>query len=374
MTPACPAPDPRLGLVNDLVASADCGVRAFAQSGYEALTQPPSSLPALITAALTLYVALLGWGLMTGRGPRLADTPQIAVKIGFVLALTASWPLFQALIFRTAFEGSDELARAITRNLPLQGGTVWSGLQTAYDQLVAAAAHYGREAGPEADPRQGGAALASESLWIASGALLASTVYVALAGKVMVGALAALGPLFVGLFLIPQTRGLTVGWIRALLAGALLPLVAALGCALLQVLLEPRLALIRESVAAGQLDLPQVIGATSLTLAGAAGALGLVAAVLIAAVSFRLAPPPASVSATSGARATAAPPAPASRAARVAAGVEAQMVRERMQQAVAVTLERRTLGPGPGPAASAPTSRHVRSAPIARRLRKDRLR
>ena len=80
MSGACPTPQPSLGIVRDLLDSVDCGVRAFSQSGYEALVQPPSPFPAIVTALLTIYVALMGWGLLSGRGPRLADTP---VNIGF---------------------------------------------------------------------------------------------------------------------------------------------------------------------------------------------------------------------------------------------------------------------------------------------------
>lgn len=373
MMTACPAPDARLGLVQGLISTVDCGVRGFAQAGYQSLTQPPSPLPALITAALTIYVALLGWGLMTGRGPRLADAPQLAVKIGVILALSTSWPLFQTLVFRTAFDGAEELARAVTATLPLQGGSPWTALQSAYDQIVAAAAHYGAQAGPEADPRQGGAALAAESLWIASTALLATTLYVALAGKVMVGGLTAVGPLFILLFMIAQTRGLFAGWLRALLVSALLPLLAALSSSLLLLLLQPQLALLAQAITTGQVDLGQIVGLTSLVLAFGLGTLGLVAAAAVTGISFRIEPlaPPAATPASASSRPE--PAAPQSRAATVAAGVEAAMVRERLESR-SQSVERRIAAPG-GASASSPAaaagSNFPSASPIGRRLRKE---
>lgn len=282
----CPAPDPTAPLVAGLNLAVDCGVRRFAQSGYEALTQPPSPLPAIVTALLTLYVALLGWGLLTGRGPRLAEAPQLAFRIGAILALTASWPLFQTLVFAAAFDGPASIARAVTG----PGDSLWLGLQNAYDQIVVIASALGVEAGPDADVLGGGAAAAAQALWGASAILLASTLGVSLAAKIVIGVLCAVGPIFVALFLLEITRGAFLGWLRALVTAALIPFAASLGLALLLLLLQPRLALLAAAHEKGVVDLSTAMGAAALIYVAAAAQACLVAAMAFTGLGLRLAP------------------------------------------------------------------------------------
>ncbi|WP_269716705.1 type IV secretion system protein [Caulobacter sp. NIBR2454] len=324
MIAACPAPDPRLPLVQSLSETVDCGVRVFAQSGYEALTRPPSPFPAIVTVLLTLYVALLGWGLLTGRGPRLADTPQLAVKIGFILALTASWPLFQALVFNTAFDGATAFVAVLTA--PLRGGgqpDLWVGLQVAYDQIVRAAAALGASAGPDAQTLAGGPAAASEALWGASTALMASTLGVVLTAKVIVGVLTATGPVFIALFLIDATKGLFVGWLRALITAALIPLAASSALALLLALLEPRLALMAASAETGEINLSVAMGVAVLIFVFAAAQGCLIVAMAVAGLGLELKrPTPADVQPIPQGASTAAAEKPATEPSRAAAIVQ----------------------------------------------------
>lgn len=289
MIPVCPAPGPATPLVAGLNLSVDCGVRRFAQFGYEALTRPPSPLPAIITALLTLYVALLGWGLLTGRGPRLAEAPQLAFRMGAVLALTASWPLFQTLVFATAFDGPASLARLVGG----PGEGLWLGLQNAYDQIVVIAASLGAQAGPDTNGLSGGPAAAAQALWGASAILLASTLGVTLAAKIVVGVLTAVGPIFVALFLLDITRGAFLGWMRALATAALIPLCASLGLALLLGLLQPRLSLLATAEAQGVVDLSTAMGAAALIYVVAAAQACLVAAMAFAGLGLRLKAQPA---------------------------------------------------------------------------------
>lgn len=285
MSGACPTPQPSLGIVRDLLDSVDCGVRAFSQSGYEALVQPPSPFPAIVTALLTIYVALMGWGLLSGRGPRLADTPGIVVKIGMVLALTASWPLFQDLVFRVAFDGGLDLARTILR--PLGGGDLWVTLQTALDQIAKLAAAFTAQASPDAQALRDGPGLAAELLWSASATLLASTLGIVLVSKIVVGVLTAAGPIFIALMLVEATRGLFAGWVRALATAAFAPLVASLGCALLLGLLTPRLDTVTADLAAGRNGLGPAVTAASLVFVFAAAQAALLLAMAVVALGFR---------------------------------------------------------------------------------------
>lgn len=335
MIEACPAPDPRLGLVQGLTQTVDCGVRVFAQSGYEALTRPPSSFPAIVTILLTLYVAFIGWRMLSGRGPRLADTPQIAVKIGVILALTASWPLFQALVFRTAFDGATDFVGVLTAPLRQGGGEVdlWAQLQLAYDQIVLTATALGAAAGPDPDSVRGGPAAAAEALWGASTAMMASTLGMVLVAKIVAGVLTATGPIFIALFMLDATRGLFIGWLRALITTALVPLVAMSGMVLMLALLQPRLQAMAVMREAGSADLSLVAGAAMLIFVFAAAQASLVLAMAVAGLGFHLkrppepqaAPAPAPQPARDGAHAPSEP----TRAAAVAESVRRMDLRER---------------------------------------------
>lgn len=334
MIDACPTPDPRLGLVHGLTQTVDCGVRVFAQSGYEALTRPPSPFPAIVTILLTLYVAFIGWGMLSGRGPRLADTPQIAVKIGVILALTASWPLFQALVFRTAFDGAADFVTVLTA--PLRqgaGGDLWTQLQAAYDEIVLTATALGAAAGPDPDSLRGGPAAAAEALWAASTAMMASTLGVVLVAKIVAGVLTATGPIFIVLFMLDATRGLFIGWLRALITTAFVPLMAMSGMALLLALVEPRLAAMAAMRAAGTADLSLVAGLAMLIFVFAAAQACLVLAMAVAGLGFglkRSAEPqaaPATSRETSRETSTSSPE--PTRAAAVADAVRRMDIRER---------------------------------------------
>lgn len=334
MIDACPTPDPRLGLVQGLTQTVDCGVRVFAQSGYEALTRPPSPFPAIVTILLTLYVAFIGWGMLSGRGPRLADTPQIAVKIGVILALTASWPLFQALVFRTAFDGAADFVAVLTA--PLRqggaGGDLWTQLQVAYDQVVLTATALGAAAGPDPDSVRGGPAAAAEALWAASTAMMASTLGIVLVAKIVAGVLTATGPIFIVLFMLDATRGLFIGWLRALITTALVPLVAMSGMVLMLALLAPRLEAMAVMREAGTADLSLIAGIAMLIFVFAAAQGCLVLAMAVAGLGFGLRRPPEPQAAPALTQQTtrdaASPAAEPTRAAAVAESVRRMDLRE----------------------------------------------
>jgi type IV secretion system protein VirB6 len=281
----CAAPRPELGLVKGLLETVDCNIREGVQGGYNAFFGPGSTLSAVITVLLTLYVALLGFRLLTGRTDlRVADLPMIAIKLGAVVMLTTSWASYQSLVFSLLFDGPAEMANALLANMPLPqnagnvvaGNDIFARLQYSFDQLTAsagamalvgddpAAAAAGLKPGslvlqaaPGTDPAalkgfspviqmrsalQGGPAFGATALWLSSIILLVSTLGLIILSKLMLGLLLALGPLFVGLLLFEQTKGFFEGWLRTSLGFALVPLATVVFMAGLLASLEPSLA------------------------------------------------------------------------------------------------------------------------------------
>ena len=79
-------------------------------------------------------------------------------------------------------------------------------------------------AGPDAKGYSSPQAAAAESTAGAAGLLFLSSAGVISAATLAIGVLTAVGPVFIVLALIPATRGLFVGWVRAMAAAAMTPL------------------------------------------------------------------------------------------------------------------------------------------------------
>ena len=114
MAGVCTAPQPDEGLVQGLLGSVDCNVRAMAEAGYGALAQPNSPLAPALTAMLTLYIAFVGYRLLVGRAPlRIGELTITVLKFGAVLALATNWPTYRDLVFQTLFRGPEQLAASL---------------------------------------------------------------------------------------------------------------------------------------------------------------------------------------------------------------------------------------------------------------------
>ena len=162
------------------------------------------------------------------------------------------------------------------------------GLQTAYDQLTQGAAAFGKLAGPVTHAYSSPAAAAAEALSSASGVLFMSSAGVISAATLAIGVLTAVGPIFIALFLIPATRGLFVGWVRALAAAAFVPLLGWLVIVLMLSVLEPWLVSLAEQRAQATLDPQTAMSAAALVFVFGAGQAALVIGACVMAIGFRL--------------------------------------------------------------------------------------
>jgi type IV secretion system protein VirB6 len=280
----CAAPRSEAGLVRGLLETVDCNIREGVQGGYNAFFGPGSTLTAVITILLTLYVAMLGFRLLTGRTDmRVGDLPVIAIKLGAVVMLTTSWASYQSLVFALLFDGPAEIANSLLSAMPMPQSAgpadIFARLQFTFDQLTQSAsamssvsdnpaggpnaASAGLQAGslvlqaaPGVDPAtlkglspiiqmrsalQGGPAFGATALWLSSIVLLVSTLGLLILAKLMLGLLLAIGPLFVGLLLFDTTKGFFEGWLRTSLGFALVPLATVVFTAALLASLEPSL-------------------------------------------------------------------------------------------------------------------------------------
>jgi type IV secretion system protein VirB6 len=256
----CPS-DPAQGLVERLFGVVDCHIRVLAHDSYRDLVGPGTLFANVFTVMLTIYIALMGYQLLFGRGGlRLAQMPVEALKIGLILAFTTSWATYQTVVYDLFFDGPRQLLGVMLGAAGRgETGDLYLGLERAYQRLSEAASIYGGMASPTANILQGGPMLGSGLLWLSAVTMLLSTVGLILAAKIVLGFLLALGPIFVGLFLFDATRGFFDGWVRTIVAFAIAPLAASVFGAGLLMMLEPFLAPLLELAKAGRFDMGAVI-------------------------------------------------------------------------------------------------------------------
>ena len=255
----------------------DCQAQAIGSQGYLSLAAPGSTFSIILTALLTLFVALFGYRLLLGETPGVRDGVTAAIKVGIVLTLATSWGAYRTLLYDVALRGPAEIAANVGEPAGLPGAS--GGLVTRLDYLdrsMVALIAYGVSGGiraqaapppyltpgpatgvppPAAPGTANGAAVDSsfDSFALGGSRLVFLTATAGALGSVrlLAGLLLALGPIFIAFLLFDGTRGLFEGWLRVL-AGTVLGAIGAtivLGVEL--ALLEPRIAYLLELRVAG---------------------------------------------------------------------------------------------------------------------------
>ena len=293
MAGVCTAPQPDEGLVQGLLGSVDCNVRAMAEAGYGAVAQPNSPLAPALTAMLTLYIAFIGYRLLVGRAPlQIGELTITVLKFGAVLALATNWPTYRDLVFETLFRGPEQLAASLMAVVQPSDsalpGNPFDGLQVAYDELQRSALFFSQHSLGTASPLQGGNAGAALALNASALLMLLTSLGAVLAAKIVLGLLLGLGPVFVAFLLFDATRGIFEGWLRASIAFALAPLMAVLGLVVQLTLIEPQLLLLADQRSQGLVDVAPANAIFLLTLISTLVSVALAIAVGLVANGLRL--------------------------------------------------------------------------------------
>lgn len=367
----CPAFEPYGPFVTGLAGLVDCHATALGRDGYMALSAAGSPVAVALTSLLTLFVAVLGWRMLLGETPQVGSLTAAAARIGFVVALCTAWPAYQVLVYDVAVRAPGELAARVLSTSGLgevSRPALAERLQRVYDALAAAtpppppaapapAALTASPQGPPTaavttPPQPPGRNLPTfneVAVRAAAQGLLVTSLGGLVAPRLASGLLLALGPLFVACFLFETTRGLFIGWLRALAAAALGALATACVLALELAVLEPQA---RALAAAETLDQAQSLPGEMLAAVGvfAIVCLAALGACVMAASGLRMTPsrrrealfrsdaPPQN---SAPSRALAPPPvtaagSPPSRAAALAHVIETQQRRESSGAASAV--------------------------------------
>lgn len=269
---SCTAINPAAGSAETMVKTVDCYIQSNVQAGYSNLLGPGSMFSYGLTIALTLYVALVGYRLIFGRSTlSMGEMMPRMVMIGAVLALTSNWATYQVLVYDVLNDGPQEIvgainpaagkAGSITERVDMLSGRMvdLADAWTEFDARPEQAMPAGLIAEPEALPASATGitafvapkdSLGPNMLLLSALLLVLASAGVLVVAKIILGLLLMLGPIFALLGLFAGTRGLTLGWGRAAVLMALVPVMAMMTSAGAVALLEP--VLTEMYVAAGQ--------------------------------------------------------------------------------------------------------------------------
>ena len=225
MTVICSGPDTSLGVAYRLSDYLDCQARALGENGFQALAGGAMGT-AILSAMVTVFVALIGYRLLLGHVPDVRDGVGLAVRVGIVLALVTSWPAFQALVYRVAVEAPPDIAAVLLPASGLAGESLAERVQQSYDTLRLGLNNGQPPAAQFNSPPSAQVPPLLAPLKKTASLLVISTMGLAGALRIAIGFLLAVAPLAIMSLLFRGTNGLFIGWVRAL-AGAALGLVGA---------------------------------------------------------------------------------------------------------------------------------------------------
>ncbi|MEH3098727.1 type IV secretion system protein [Sphingomonas adhaesiva] len=246
--------------ISPLLGYLDCQALTLGSSGYQALAAPGSSVSLMLGAMLAILIAIIGYRMLLGETPVLRDGVTIFVRIGVVLAFTSSWPAYRTVVYDVVLRAPADLAAEIGGSAQLPGTT--GGLVGRLDQLdqtfrTLAIYGVGVPTRSQVEEAQGVAPplfASFDSFALGAGrvAFLIGSVGAFALLRLGAGLLLALGPLFIAFLLFDATRGLFVGWLRALIGIALGSVAASLVLGVQLGVFEPWLAGLAAQRAAGQ--------------------------------------------------------------------------------------------------------------------------
>ena len=208
----------------------DCVAGEASALAFGRLFAPGGSLGTVLTILLTLYIALFGFALLTGRanvGVR-SLVPRMAT-MGIVLMFATSWLAYQSFVWNLAVATPDYLAGVLTGS---QGSATATFAQKIDIVFMALQDASGGNDDFSAFSPEG-------MMWLGAMLFMLGTVGLLVTTKIALGVLVALGPLFVVMALFNGTRGLFTGWVKGLTMCALAPLFAVLGGSIMLELAVP---------------------------------------------------------------------------------------------------------------------------------------
>ena len=213
----------------------DCAASEMSQAAFNRLFADGGAFTLTLQLLLTIFVALIGYGLITGRlRIGLSSLAPRLFTMVVVVTLVTSWIAFQTLFWNIAVLGPDQIAGVLM-------GTDGSATATTIfaDKLDVVMLSLMQASGGDAMGETTSIFSPPGLLWAGGTMLLLGTVGVLATCKIALAVLMALGPIFIVMALFKGTRGLFTGWLKAVVLMAIAPLFAVLGGSLMLELATP---------------------------------------------------------------------------------------------------------------------------------------
>ncbi|MBX7541205.1 type IV secretion system protein [Qipengyuania sphaerica] len=198
----------------------DCVAGEASAAAFGKLFASGGALSYALTAILTIYIAIFGYLLLTGRtniGVR-SLVPRM-MTLGLVLTFATSWVAYQSVVWNLFVYTPDWLAGVLTGT---QGSATDVFAQKIDVVFIAIQEASGSNNDFSAFSPHG-------MMWLGAMLFMLGTVGLLVTTKIALGILVALGPVFVVMALFNGTRGLFTGWLKGVVMCALAPLFAVLG-------------------------------------------------------------------------------------------------------------------------------------------------
>ena len=227
----------------------DCTAGQVTSEAFGRLFAPGGSMATVLTILLTLYIAIFGLQLLTGRsslGVR-ALTPRM-ITIGLVLTFATSWVAYQSVVWNLVVGGPNQLAGILT------------GVDGSATDVFAQKIDVVFLAIQEASQGQDDISAFSPPgmMWMGAMLFMLGSLGLLVTAKIALAILLALGPVFVVMALFNGTRGLFAGWLKGVVMLALAPLFAVLGGTIMLELAVPILS--RLVVTPGEINAQAAMG------------------------------------------------------------------------------------------------------------------
>ncbi len=215
--------------VSGSLQAMDCRIEQSVEVGYNRLFGAGGAFAETLTVLLTIYIALLAYGFLTGR-TRLTVammSPRLMTMV-LVLTFVTVWPAYHTIFYGLFIGGPDQVAAALLGH----SGSAVTRFAQSLDGLFVRIAHIAQSLEGKSGSTM--SLLASNSLpvtlfWVSGLILLMSTLGLLILTRLVLFLLLILGPLFIVFALFNQTRGLFNGWLRTSVVFALAPMLTVLG-------------------------------------------------------------------------------------------------------------------------------------------------
>ena len=231
---ACQAQMAEVGAgIGSSLRGVDCAASEMAQAAFNRLFTADGAFGPTLTILLTIWVAFLGYSLITGRSRiGLASLTPKMVTLVMVLTFATSWFVFQKFFWNLAVLAPDQIASVLM-------GTKGSATTIFADKLDIVMGALMEASGGDAMENDTSIFSPPGLLWSGGTMLLLGTVGVLATCKIALAILMGLGPIFIVMALFDGTKGLFVGWLKGVVLMALAPLFAVLGGSLMLELAIP---------------------------------------------------------------------------------------------------------------------------------------